>query len=321
MGENSKIEWTDATWNPLAGCTKVSPGCAHCYAEGMAKRLRAMGQEKYADVVDDNGRWTGHIWLGDEKLVELPLTWRKPRMVFVDSMSDLFHESVPFEFIKRVFYTMMDADWHIFQVLTKRARRALEFFGWLEQSYENWAGLYDDFAHLYPNIWLLASVEDQKRADERIPYVLQWPTAVKGLSMEPLLGPVNLWSDANYTLSDGSIGSAFDWGKGVNWVIVGGESGPNARPMHPDWARSIRDQCQVVEVPFFFKQWGEWAPDCLCSGSVCKSIYRPNPGKLGRMFRCGKKAAGRLLDGRTWDQFPEDDYGQEWNRSQVRHED
>lgn len=235
MGMNSQIEWTESTWNPVTGCTKISLGCAHCYAERMANRLQAMGQPNYR-----NGfRVTVH-----EHALGLPLRWRKPQVIFVNSMSDLFHEHVPIDFILRVFDVMGRADWHLFQVLTKRSRRLAERAQLLP-----WAD----------NVWMGVTVESAEYV-HRIDDLRLVPAAVRFLSLEPLLGPL----------------SSLDL-EGIDWVIVGGESGPGARPMAEGWALDIRDQCRRAGVPFFFKQWG------------------------GR----NKKKAGRLLDGRTWDQMPE----------------
>lgn len=230
----SKIEWTESTWNPLTGCTKISPGCKHCYAERMAKRLQAMGLEKYR-----NGfRLTLH-----PDVLEEPLHWEKPQWIFVNSMSDLFHKDVPFEFIQQIFDVMRRAHWHTFQILTKRAERLLEL---------------DPLIDWPSNVWMGVSVENSDYI-YRVHLLRQTHAAIKFLSCEPLLGPL---PDLPLT--------------GIHWVIVGGESGPKARPMSPDWVRQIRDQCQKANVPFFFKQWGGTR----------------------------KKKTGRLLDGRTWDEMP-----------------
>lgn len=234
MGTRSSIEWTESTWNPLTGCTKVSPGCKHCYAERMALRLQAMGQPNYV-----NGfKLTMH-----EHMLELPLRWKKPRMIFVGSMSDLFHQDAPSEFIHKVFAIMHRASWHTFQVLTKRSRRLLE----LDQEI-NWP----------ENVWMGVSVEN-KDYTFRIDHLSQTGAHIKFLSLEPLLGP----------LPDLDL-------HGINWVIVGGESGPGARRIAEEWVVDIKDQCLVAHVPFFFKQWGG----------------------------VRKKRTGRVLQGRTWNEMP-----------------
>lgn len=234
MGLKSTIEWTESTWNPVTGCTKVSQGCKHCYAERMAERLQAMGQPNYRN---------GFELTLQPQMLELPLKWSSPQRIFVNSMSDLFHEEVPLDYIQRVFDVMRRADWHRFQVLTKRASRLAELNPFLE-----WPD----------NVWMGVSVESADQAD-RIDDLRRTRARVKFLSLEPLLGPLpglNL--------------------KGIDWAIVGGESGPGARPIEERWILEIRDQCRQAGVAFFFKQWG------------------------GR----NKKKTGRLLQGRTWDQMP-----------------
>ena len=235
MASNSSIEWTEATWNPVTGCTKISPGCKNCYAERMAKRLKAMGQANYV-----NGF---HVTL-HEHMLHTPLGWKNPQTIFVNSMSDLFHNKVPASFIKKVFYVMEKASWHRFQVLTKRSERLLELSNEL----------------VWPNhVWMGVSVENpdyQNRIDD----LRMSGAQVKFLSIEPLLGPI-----PEMDLS------------GIDWVIVGGESGPGARPIEPEWVVDIRDQCLTASIPFFFKQWGGF----------------------------NKKKAGRMLEGRTWDQMPQ----------------
>lgn len=234
MSESSSIEWTDATWNPVTGCTKVSPGCKHCYAQTFAERFRGVPGHPYEQGFD--------LRLWPDRLT-LPLNWSKPRRVFVNSMSDLYHDEVPSDFIERVFETMVRADWHIFQVLTKRATRLAELAPSLP-----WA----------PNIWQGVSIETMDyawRADE----LRRVPARVRFVSLEPLLGP----------LDDLDLG-------GIHWVIVGGESGPGARPMEKEWVVALRDKCNREGVPFFFKQWG------------------------GRF----KRTAGRELDGRLYDEYP-----------------
>ncbi|MDE3094471.1 MAG: phage Gp37/Gp68 family protein [Chloroflexota bacterium] len=240
MAATSSIEWTEATWNPVTGCDKVSPGCAHCYAETFAERFRGVPGHPYEHGFD--------LMLRPERL-ELPLRWKQPKMIFVNSMSDLFHEAVPLAFIQSVFATMRRADWHQFQVLTKRSARLRELAPRLD-----WPD----------NVWMGVSVENQ-RWTRRVDDLRAVPAAIRFLSVEPLLGPLCL--DL----------------RGIDWVIVGGESGPGARPMRADWATSVRDQCIAAGVAFFFKQWG--AHD-----------------EAG--VRRGKKAAGRVLGGAVWDELP-----------------
>lgn len=235
MAHGSSIEWTESTWNPVTGCTKISPGCKHCYAERMAERLQAMGQSNYRN---------GFRLTLQPQMLELPLTWKRPQTIFVNSMSDLFHDDVPIAYVQRVFDVMRRAHWHRFQVLTKRASRLAEVDSELE-----WA----------PNIWMGVSVESAKYT-ARIDDLRSTRAHVRFLSLEPLLG----------ALPDLDL-------RGIHWAIVGGESGPRARPMPAAWALDIRDQCRRAGVPFFFKQWG---------------------GK-------NKKRAGRVLEGRTWDEMPE----------------
>lgn len=342
--KHSKIEWTDATWNPTVGCSIVSPGCHNCYAMKMAKRLRAMGRPEYQDVVDDAGRWTGKVSTLDDRQIE-PLTWKKPRRVFVDSMSDLFHDDVPDEFIDNVFAVMALCPQHTFQILTKRAERMAAYMAGdrvrsvasrvkrfshpnaLSKAILMVHGIrLDDRNEIVPhwplsNIWLGVSVEDQKRADERIPHLLHTPAAVRFLSCEPLLGPLDLSPWLQFEGPGWHYRDEIGYPP-IDWVIAGGESGPNARPMHPDWARSIRDQCQAAGVPFFFKQWGEWKQgDAVPGGDLGGDFRRgnatilagdgsPKDGHFRRarrdviMRRLGKKSAVRDLDGREWNEFP-----------------
>jgi protein gp37 len=244
MSGKSSIEWTDATWNPVTGCTKISPGCKHCYAETLAERFRGVPGHPYEQGFD--------LRLWPDRL-ELPIRWRKPRLIFVNSMSDLFHEDVPDEFIDRVFTTMIEAKWHVYQVLTKRPARMAAYVK-RKTSEDGWR-----LADQHPQIWLGTSVESQGytwRAD----LLRDIPVAVRFLSCEPLLGALDL----------SSLLDALDW------VIVGGESGPGARPMESTWVREIRGECLAAGVPFFFKQWGG--------------------------VRKGR--TGRVLDGRTWDELP-----------------
>lgn len=232
--KKTSIEWTESTWNPVTGCTKISPGCKHCYAERMALRLQMMGQPNYVNGFNP----TLH-----EHLLALPLSWKKPQMIFVNSMSDLFHEQVPVRFILRVFEVMRRASWHTFQVLTKRSVRL-----WQLDPDIDWPA----------NVWMGVSVEGE-RYTFRIDHLRQTHAHIKFLSLEPLLCPL----------------PRLDL-RGIQWVIVGGESGPGARPMKKEWVTDIRDQCLAAGVAFFFKQWG--------------GVH--------------KKRTGRLLDGRTWDELP-----------------
>ena len=245
MAQYSHIEWTDSTWNPVTGCTKVSSGCKYCYAEVFAERFRGVAGHPYEQGFD--------LRLWPERL-RIPLRWKKPRRVFVNSMSDLFHEDVPFGFVEEAFLTMRRASWHQFQILTKRVARLESFIHRLSTKWGN-------LSRQCPNIWIGASVESQDVVD-RAAIVARLPLPVRFLSCEPLLGRIDL---RPYLSNDM-----------VNWVIVGGESGRNARPLDAAWVKDIRDQCRSASVPFFFKQWG---------------------GK-------NKKAAGRTLDDRIWHQFP-----------------
>lgn len=273
MGK-TKIEWADFVWNPVTGCSKVSEGCRHCYAEALARRFRADFKPWIAANAAHNVR------LHPERLGQ-PFKLSKPRRIFVNSVSDLFHEEVPPVFIHSVFATMRTAKRHTFQILTKRAERMAAFLR---------SG--DD---VLPNVWIGVSAEDQPTFDERSRYLLQTPAAKRFVSLEPLLGPTDI---------DGTLGRCE-----VKWVIVGGESGPGARPMHPDWVRSIRDQCQAAEVPFFLKQWGEWLWKDTPEGFDGKLRALKEAGakqifKDGYFHRVGKKAAGNELDGRTWEEYP-----------------
>ena len=234
MATNSPIEWTEATWNPVTGCTKLSPGCAHCYAERMVKRLQAMGQGNYA---------RGFELTLQPHMLELPLRWKRPKRIFVNSMSDMFHVDVPLPFVRQAFDVMRRANWHQYQVLTKRSDRVLELDADL-----NWQ------AH----IWMGVSVENA-RFQHRIDHLRATRAHVNFLSLEPLLGPL----------------PTLDL-RGIDWVIVGGESGPRARAMNPSWVSDIRDQCRDAGVAFFFKQWG--------------GVF--------------KSRTGRELEGRTGDQMP-----------------
>lgn len=281
----TKIEWAERTWNPVTGCTRVSPGCENCYAETMSHRLNAMGQEKYRGITKNSGKWSGKIRL-HEDVLEHPLKWKKPAKIFVCSMSDLFHEDVPEEFIKQIFDAMYGCPQHIFMVLTKRAERMADLLGGAAW----WAGTIEKYrAH----IWLGTSIEDQQRADERIPELLKIPAAVRFLSVEPLLAPVDLSTDKLLSYLDlRPLGPL----PGIHWVIAGGESGNKARPCHLNWLRSIRDQCATANVPFFLKQLGSNPWDA--------AVYKTRPLKntAGKGKHGGDLA---LLDGRLHHEWPE----------------
>ncbi|MEN4419792.1 phage Gp37/Gp68 family protein [Mycobacteroides chelonae] len=298
MGDKTGIEWADATWNPVTGCDKVSPGCDRCYAETFAERWRGTKGHYFETGFD--------LLLRPDKL-DLPLRWNKPRKVFVNSMSDLFHDKVPDEYIARVFAVMALAPQHTFQVLTKRhgrMRALLKSRAFLQLVWEAWSveegpgeseSLGTDPAEHWPlpNVWLGVSAEDQQRADLRIPALLDTPAAVRFISAEPLLGPTMFllrWLHRQ------------GYDRRIDWVIAGGESGPGARPMHPDWVRTLRDQCVATGTAFLFKQWGEWAPAPELPG-MGSAIHVFDDGV--HVQRYGKRNAGRTLDGRTWDQYPE----------------
>jgi protein gp37 len=243
MADKSAIEWTEATWNPVTGCDRVSAGCDHCYALALAARLKAMGQPKYQRDGDPRTSGPGFGVTMHPAELEIPRRWRRPRVIFVNSMSDLFHPQVSADFVARVFEVMAATPQHTYQVLTKRPKRA-------RQLLRDWT--------LVPNVWLGVSIEDERVVD-RADILRQVRAAVRFLSLEPLLGPL-----PSLDLT------------GIDWVIVGGESGPDHRPMRKEWVLELRNRCQAAGVPFFFKQWGG-----------------PTP-----------KSGGRLLDGRTWDEMP-----------------
>lgn len=372
----SKIEWTGETWNPIVGCSVVSPGCTNCYAMKMAARLEAMA----GDGLDDNGYsvcgagpldhyrgttkrskagpvWTGKLARAPDSILTKPLRWKSPRTVFVNSMSDLFHESVPDEWIDRVFAVMALTPQHTYQILTKRSARMRAYvtdWSWAaraafyvgEIAGPSLAGIgaatelsgVKDLRRPLWNVWLGISAERQQEADARIPDLLATPAAVRFVSAEPLLGPVDFTHLKNGPAAgsiDALSGDARN-GRGemfpiapwpsLDWIIIGGESGPGARPMHPDWAREIRDQCAAAGVAFFFKQWGAWAPgeNVERTKGAVDVAYNDDPFDDGRwsfgsellhvegghiddeptVYRVGKRDAGRLLDGREWNEMP-----------------
>lgn len=315
MGDKTHISWSDSTWNPVSGCTRISDGCSRCYIE-RTPPFRMAGRRFDREGV---GGTTG-VMLHPERLGQ-PLKWRKPRRIFVCSLADLFHDDVPTQYIARVWATMATCEDHVFQVLTKRPARmrALLLSGAFREKVftSTGLGMPDVLGDGWPlrNVWAGVSAESQEWADRRVPLLLDTPAAVRWVSAEPLLGPLDLTrfledDDAKYDVP------------ALRWVVTGGESGPNARPMHPDWVRSLRDQCDAAGVAFHFKQWGEWAPfppaewrpgdvaidvdgsahTLTSDGLECLSAEVRRRSYL--MRRVGKKAAGRELDGRVWDQYP-----------------
>lgn len=316
MAQNSAIEWTDATWNPVRGCTRISEGCRNCYAERTAYRFSKKGAAPYKGLVkitNKRPQWTGDVRLVPDML-DVPLKRRQPTKFFVNSMSDLFHEKVPFDFIDKIYAVIGVAKKHTFQILTKRPDRAFEYFEsrswqWAKEHFVGLPGFSADGVWVRRGIERAhngVSVENQEAADQRMPIAVQWPigAGVRWVSAEPLLGQVNL---ARWFFDLRGQGRQL-----INWVVVGGESGPLARPMHPDWARLLREQCKAAGIPFFFKQWGAWMPDddrvirvpyqfVSADGTTWNAF---GDGRT-RILRVGKKAAGRLLDGKEWNQYPE----------------
>jgi protein gp37 len=315
---NTRIEWTEKTWNPITGCTKISEGCKHCYAERMSKRLAGRcGYDK-----DEPFKVTLH----PDKLDE-PLRWRKPSKIFVCSMGDLFHEDVPFSWITEVFDVMCSWRWpnkeaerlgeqeylvdpkHTYMVLTKRPERVDQWLDWVGHYWPGDSPLNINLeaeGNFGQHIWFGVTAENQQRADERIPILLQIPAAKRFVSVEPMLGAVDLRNlkydndilDAlagEYLSTDGSE-AYVPWNK-LDWSICGGETGPGARPMHPDWVRSLRDQCVSADVPFFFKSWGEY-----------EYLRRGASDGDGKYFynHVGKKRSGRAIDGDEWNEYPEE---------------
>lgn len=343
MADRTAIQWTDATWNPIIGCSVVSPGCTNCYAMKMAARIEAMqpGSHYAGTTLPGAAVWSGKVALAPTHILTLPLRWRRPRRIFVNSMGDLFHEAVPDAWIDRVFAVMALCPQHTFQVLTKRSARMrayacdvetprriakiilFESRGWGVKGEQVLAPLgnlqrEDDPSYVrwpLPNVWLGVSAEDQRRADERIPDLLATPAAIRFASCEPLLGLIDFdvawhgesaldaecwgdcaWCDKGYPPLHNCQHGRGDWERGrsgLDLVIAGGESGPHARPMHPDWARALRDACATTGVPFFFKQWGEWIS--VSDGAGPGPHFHFDDGDTVR--RVGKARAGRLLDG------------------------
>lgn len=355
----TKIEWCDTTWNPVTGCQKVSDGCKNCYAERVFNRMEANPKTPAY-----HGRKFTDVQCHEDKLNE-PLHWKKPRRVFVNSMSDLFHKDVSDGWILRIFDIMRRCQQHTFKILTKRPERMKQWFerfsdlegepiepqlvrgpeetrkahpsgrGQMFAEYLetlgacppdgcawptfDWMGGMQRWPQeptwIWPNVWLGVSVEDQATADERIPILLQTPAAVRFVSYEPALGPITFRPKAGNTeeilrahmMDDLKYYQSPAMLHGIDWVIAGGESGPNARPSHPEWFRSVRDQCQAAGVPFFFKQWGEWVFSDHYKRGMALPVEERYFYEIDRehtFLRLGKKHAGRLLDGREWNEFP-----------------
>jgi protein gp37 len=347
MADNTKIEWADATWNVITGCQVLSPGCTNCYAMKLAgNRMRSHPTRQGLTQATKAGPvWNGQVRF-NEQMLDQPLRWRTPRRIFVAAHGDLFYEAVPDDWIDRVFAVMALAPQHVYLVLTKRADRMRDYvaadrMGYIEGRAKRLlrerssdpgkpvmvgktlAGTWP-----WPHVWLGVSAEDQTRADERIPALLATPAARRFVSLEPLLGPIDL-AAIRYVDDDAEIridaltaeawvenshsAAAYtdqaDGNTHLDWVIVGGESGPDARPMHPQWARDLRDQCQAPAVAFFYKQTGEWRLKPAADGDETwpakwHKDRPPRPDEIAHMERVGKKTAGRLLDGITWDQVP-----------------
>lgn len=328
MADKTGIEWTDATWNPVTGCAKVSQGCKNCYALRDWPRMSANPKTVYF------GREFTDVMCHPERL-DQPRRWQKPRKIFVNSMSDLFHNDVPDQFIAQVFAVMALASQHVFQVLTKRPERMRDVVRKLPELASSVP------EHLLPadgdirprdNVWLGVSVEDQDTADARVPVLLETPAAVRWISAEPLLGPVDLTriSPKVFAAKVNALSGNWKWEGGptrresqaIDWVVVGGESGPKARPMHPEWVRSLRDQCAAATVPFLFKQHGEWLATDFCDDDMAmipskKTVYIRTDGSFhdgsdGVNFFggdqetawVGKHAAGRKVDGMIHDGYP-----------------
>ena len=314
----TKIQWSEYSWNPISGCSATSEGCRNCFAARMAAtRLKHHPRyEGLAVIENGRARWTGEVRLND--VLDQPLHWRKPRRVFVASMGDLFHPDVYPSFICGVWQVMRECPQHTFQILTKRPRRMLRLIKTYIADHE--LGI-----EPLPNVHLGVSVENQAAADERIPLLLQTPAAVHYVSVEPYLSVVDLMPylpcphcDGNGIINYGYMRGHDCACKGRNaitWVICGGESGPGARPMDPDWVRDLRDQCQVADVPFFFKSWGAWLPLSQRTDQQQVTLARETKMHLSSggasiryeyCYRVGKKRAGNLLDGRTWNEMPKE---------------
>jgi protein gp37 len=338
MAQQTKIEWCDATWNPTSGCTPISDGCRNCWAKRMAHRQR--GRNGYP--ADDPFRVTFH-----HERIDQPLRWKKPRRIAVSLMGDLFHDDVPFEWIDKVFAVINAAwvqmpipqdvmtakPWHTFLILTKRPERMCKYMlsrsprfnaeshpiikagrgknGCLRGHGLDVMNAGACVAWPPSNAWLGVSIENQQTADERIPWLLKCPAAVRFVSAEPLLGQISFKTIGGIELTKYEGGGRLGQDvldqkyQHIDWVIAGGESGSGARPCHPDWIRSLRDQCNAVDVPFFFKQWGEWTPNAEPTPHIRYQLVESSAGgRAVTMHRVGKKNAGRLFDGREWNEMP-----------------
>ncbi len=298
MGRETGIEWTDSTWNPIRGCTRVSEGCRNCYAEAVAARFSGPGQPyeglaKFTIIGDGSveARWTGFIRLV-EKNLEDPVKWKKPARIFVNSMSDLFHPGVTFGMLAKIFDVMARAPQHTYQILTKRPERMLAVLTCggdpgVAETFEA------NYGQSWPprNWWFGVSVEDQATANERIPILGRCPARVKFVSYEPATGPVDFAAACVDPVTLASL----------DWIIVGGESGSHARPTRPEWVRAVRDLCDGFGTAFYFKQWGEWLPRDQRSVNL-----QPAPESDAEFHRIGKKGAGAFLDGVLWREFPDD---------------
>ncbi len=319
----SNIEWTEKVWNPTTGCNKVSRGCKFCYAEIMHGRQLGMNPKKYFRPFLDGA-------FPSPEYLLTPLSWKKPSFIFVDSMSDLFHDNIPFEYIDKVFAVMALARQHTFQLLTKRTSRMAEYFSqgheelfqrWKNCTYEMTGQLIaqsGEWEFPLPNVWLGTSIEDQQSANERIPYLVEVPAVVRWLSAEPLVGSIDLFmatKNVNDLNSENHL-------RGIHWLVAGGESGHgNVQPCHPDWLRSLQKQCMDAQVPFFFKQWGSFIPTVDFAGTKINQQYIVGPrGSFGKwnevgpndimnpsnaqMAKVGKNKSGRLLDGKEYNEYP-----------------
>ncbi len=317
----SKIEWTEQTWNPIIGCSKTSEGCANCYAEKTAARLARIETTAYYGEVVEDGQWNGKTAFIDSQMRK-PLDRKKPTLYFVGSMTDLFHSKTAIQHVNRVFWTMGFCSQHRFIVLTKRPEMMQMYMGFQKDFCERY-----NFTYPLPNVILGVTAENQEQADKRIPILLDTPAAARFVSIEPMLGPVDLTAIMGNRF--GEIWNTLDteWdenacknGPALDWVICGGESGPGARPIHPDWARSLRDQCKEAGVPFFFKQWGEWSPDgWVHAGTrfddrhvtfnnryeICHSRKDFTHNCNFTMKKVGKKSAGNVLGGQLHEEYPE----------------